>query len=1616
MLRFYIALICALLFSVCGATSVSASATITSASVTPQNLLAANGTITVSASAVYTIPPPNVLASPPELYCEVIDSSGADIYDESLGYAIDNNASSISGSSTFDLGSNEGPTPLSYTVKIVAVDGVGNTSTKDFPVMQAVFQQITINGSVTPENPPAENGMVTIKTSVADPNGATTTDLYYTVYEIIYGFKLEIGYGSLDSSGQATVDLGANTSDSPVPYVIEIDAYDDAGETEQDIDVTQAIPVSIAYDSDKSLGEPGDGQPPAGEPINVATGNVYDDITDYKTAGPNPLAFTRYYNSQTSGSPFAGMMGQNWRNSFDRYLWLVSSASVGVERANGQVLYFTASNGVWTSDSDVGATLTHSGSSWVVTDTDDSVETYSSASSSEARLTSIKARGGYTQTLSYNAANQLTSVTDTYQRTLSFTYQGGLLQTVTTPDGLVLTYGYDTGGQSPGGPNRLRTVTYSTEPITSQTYLYENPNLPMALTAIIDENGNRYTSWTYDQKSRGLTSQFGSGATLTTVSYNDTDGSRTVTNALGQQEVYQFTTLQGIPKLTSISRLPTATTAAATETFYYDSNGYESDMVDWNGNDTAYLRDALGRPTLVIEGDADTVILAGDGYTGVQARVTFITYNGSFHLPSTVTAPQYASDIFFDANGNIISKPQLTTSYVYDSDGNLLTKTLTDTTTTTVPYATHGQTKTYIYTWENALPTSVQNPRTDVNALTSFAYDTSGALVKTTNALGQMVQVTQHTPGGLPLTVVDANGVTTQFTYDGRQRLTSSAVSTSAGVLTTHYVYDPAGNLLTVTLPDGSATTNHYDTAHRLTSTTDLLGQTITYTLDANGKPTQTEITTAAGAVQRQRAAVYDALGRLILDTGGAGQLTRYAYDSNGNVVTITDPLLHLQSRTYDRFNRLTSVIDATHGVTTTTYDSQDHPRTVTGPNNGKTIYTYDGFEDLTETSSPDTHNTVYVYDADGNVTEKIDATRAIVNYTYDALDRVTAAAYPGDAAENVTYTYDQGSFGVGRLTSLKDAAGTLGRTYDERGNVLKETRFGGPAFGSGATLSTSYAYDAVSRIASTTYPSGITVSNVRDVMGRTTAMTLRRPGSAVLQTVVSNIGYEPLGPINALLFGNGITETRSFDADYRLTGIGDAGMTTLQNLTYGYDATDNVQTIIDAVTPASSQSFQYDALNRLTQAIGGYTPLAYTYDHMGNRIAQAAGSAATTYAYAPVTNHLSTVTYAGSKQAVGYTLAGNISTLSAGLIRSLTYNQAGRLTSVNSATSVVVQYVYDAFGERLGKASPAGQAVFQYDQQGHLLQETVTNGGSSTEYIYLDDGRLIATVQNGTASLDYIHADRLGTPQLATNDAQAVVWSAAYQPFGLANAGGSVTQNLRLPGQYADAETGWYQNGFRDYVPGLGRYLESDPIGLGGGLNTYAYAGGNPVARYDVTGLNPDSTDSSDNHIIVNIGGVVSASSGQETDSAETGFVTDIITGETKDYLTSTKLSGPAAGASGGYSLAIGYGSLDKGFGGDSDPQSIHSIMFPFKNPWIPTSFTYYDSKRYHGVSVSGGAGLQVGRGEGTSHTTLFSAPASNNEPFQPFPGDIPTPGRMTPLGPTTIYTEDPDAFGPSN
>jgi YD repeat-containing protein len=147
----------------------------------------------------------------------------------------------------------------------------------------------------------------------------------------------------------------------------------------------------------------------------------------------------------------------------------------------------------------------------------------------------------------------------------------------------------------------------------------------------------------------------------------------------------------------------------------------------------------------------------------------------------------------------------------------------------------------------------------------------------------------------------------------------------------------------------------------------------------------------------------------------------------------------------------------------------------VADPLGNTTTYSYDGLDNQIQLDSPDTGITVYEYDDAGNRTAATDARSVRVEYAYDALNRLTLVDY-ADNSLDVSFTYDAGANGKGRLTSMSDAAGTETYGYDARGNLTTVARDI-----NGSNYTTSYAYNGADRLVQITYPSSMVVDFTLD-------------------------------------------------------------------------------------------------------------------------------------------------------------------------------------------------------------------------------------------------------------------------------------------------------------------------------------------------------------------------------------------------------------------------------------------------------------------------------------------------------------------------------------------------------
>jgi len=249
----------------------------------------------------------------------------------------------------------------------------------------------------------------------------------------------------------------------------------------------------------------------------------------------------------------------------------------------------------------------------------------------------------------------------------------------------------------------------------------------------------------------------------------------------------------------------------------------------------------------------------------------------------------------------------------------------------------------------------------------------------------------------------------------------------------------------------------------------------------------------------------------------------------------------------------------------------------------------------------------------------------------------------------------------------------------------------------------------------------------------------------------------------------------------------------------------------------------------------------------------------------------------------------------------------------------------YNAEG-LIAEADASGQVTRSY---GYAPGSTASTGSAqafSTNPLWLK----AAAMGSQTQSYYYYQNDHLGTPMKLLNQSGVMVWSATYDAFGRAtvDAGSTVTNSLRFPGQYEDAESGLHYNWMRYYDPNTGRYVTSDPIGVWGGINMYTYSYGNTLIYVDPYGLFciDERTKSA---ISLGVGTAVgAAATGVPLPAAlAAGVVTGGITYVTSPIAGGT-ISGLALGAAAGRSPQAAFVGAIGGFVGGAEGGVVGGVV----------------------------------------------------------------------------------------
>ena len=636
---------------------------------------------------------------------------------------------------------------------------------------------------------------------------------------------------------------------------------------------------------------------------------------------------------------------------------------------------------------------------------------------------------------------------------------------------------------------------------------------------------------------------------------------------------------------------------------------------------------------------------------------------------------------------------------------------------------------------------TMNGPRTDVADVTTYEYDAQGNRTKMINALGQETLYTSYDPSGYLLSMTDPNGVITDYTYDLRQRMTSYTVAAGTSLAaTTTLEYDLVGNLTAVIQPNGARIDYEYDAAHRLVAMEDGLGNRMEYTLDLAGNITQQELRDPSGTLTSTQTMIYDELSRLIETIGADAQTTGYEYDANDNLVETEDGYLNPTSRTVDALNRVVEETDRDFNTSSFTYDTEDRLTSVTDQRGLTTHYSYNAYGDLIEQNSPDTGVTTFIYDRASNLTQRTDARGEVTNYTYDALNRLLTVTYATSVGENVAYTYDQGSQGIGRLTQIQDESGQTNYSYNALGNLINKT-----TQLDGVSYTTSYDYDLAGNLTQITYPSGRLLNFGLDALGRIDTITTREFAASAGETVVQSVNYLPFGPVENYTYGNGISQNMSYDQDYRVSSIVSQGSNGVLDRFYQYDFNNNIIDIFDYEDNSKGQDFTYDILDRLTSADGAYGIIDYEYDPVGNRTRRIFddGNAIITenYSYSATANQLDQITGSpGGIRDFNYDAAGNQTSGETVDGDTLThgYNAANRPDQA-SGPNGNAYYTHNALGQRVMIETdiPAEAEHYHYDEQGSLIAVSDANGTTQREYLYLGTQRVAMLVGSPSQDTD---------------------------------------------------------------------------------------------------------------------------------------------------------------------------------------------------------------------------------------------------------------------------------------
>ncbi len=997
----------------------------------------------------------------------------------------------------------------------------------------------------------------------------------------------------------------------------------------------------------------------------------------------------------------------------------------------------------------------------------------------------------------------------------------------------------------------------------------------------------------------------------------------------------------------------------------YDNSGRLVAVLDASGNRTQCLHNTRNRAEVVVDQLNPTNTFVYDFHGNVIAatnalnQVTLMAYDDNNNKTNEIVyqnGQPYATNSYrFDTNLNVLVSSVnpfgYTSGFTYDNYGNLLTST-----------DARGNSSTNYYDAGN------------------------GNLIASTDALGNGT-TNFYNGGGLLLGSVDAIGTCTTNYYDAAENLTSSATLSGSSILATNtFGYDLNGNRTNSTIWRrvggswvGAQTTYIFDAQNRVTNTIDPDGGTNTVVYNEIGKQQYT-----IDKLGHTNSYEYDFQGRMFRTTYPDGSQESFGYDSAGNRTTSVDRGGRTNIFVYDALNRVTNTIYADNTTNTTVYDGVGRVARTIDARGAVTAFSYDLAGRriaVTNAVGSSVASTIFFgYDANGNQLYFTNPLGAVTTNVLDALNRVTQVQFADgtklfagyDAVgrrvaetnqDNIVTLYGYG--GAGRLVAVTNALGTASQTvtryeYDEAGNqtaqidaLLRTNRYAFDNLGRRAkrTLpgnqSETFGYDVLGNLIAHTNFNGSIITNQYDVMNR---LWKRWSGGTELETYL----YSTTGRLTNRTDASG-THTWVYDLRERLR----TNTTPVGSLYYTYDANGNQLSLSSATASGVDITYQYDALNRLTNAVDnrltGTKNTGYTFDRIGNLATLKYPGGVTNHWQYDALNRLTNLTWklnGAARADFAYMLG-------------LTGHRTNLTETVN-AISRVFTWQYDKLhrltNETVTGTAPTGTLVYGYDPVGNRTNRSGTLGSlgaqtlnySTNDWVDNDtnpgNGSTYFDANGNTTSLDgtwqYDWANRLTN---FNNGAATYVYDAAGSHINK-TAGGVTTwylvATLNSSGwpQVVEEHTGSSPGTLsRRYTYGLDLISQSRWTGSAWEAHFYVSDGlGSTRALLNTSGA------ISDTYVYDAYGTLITSTGPTPNDYRFAGEQWDAVIGQ---YYLRARTFNPGYGR---------FWTSDTHQGYKQDPLSLHKYLYAQGNPVMNTDPSGHWS--LSGTLTTAGIGASIG------------------------------------------------------